>query len=502
MTPPTANSIIKRTPYCIMENKCSHITKGGQSSNLWAGDEYNGNNAWNFNATNGNLNNNNKMNTNGVRGSLEFDFEILMTEQFILYYAQLLDDYRDTRRHKRSKNTQLIFEYHLQEELIPLTYHLFMRDYVPSWSNCFVITDPTIREVIAAWFGDRIPQTRLVRHTMPLLEKHFFMEDSYSCRVGKGGLRAVQNLMLYIRQETKLYTLVAYIYKIDYRGFFMSIDLSIFFPVFVDLLYKYIDDDEERDEMLYLARIIYLSTPQEHCVMKSHPELRRRVDKNKTLVGKLGFVGLPIGNITSQMMSLVVTTFMLMMLKEYGLKNVHYTDDNCGITLDVESFMKFLTWLRNESVKRWHLEIHPNKFYLQYYKKTVNLLGVKIKYGTLMLPGDRMVHNFKWKITIAISKAEAYPNYIYFTKEHFAGVLCSYLGLLKHTASYNLRKEQVARLQHSKWDAVLDFDTENYLKVSVKPTYTALAYAVRQNKKRKQQLKAYYYELTGNPETN
>ena len=194
-------------------------------------------------------------------------------------------------------------------------------------------------------------------------------------------------------------------------------------------------------------------------------------------------VGLPIGNITSQMMCLIVTTYILMKIVEYGLKFVHYTDDNSGITHDTVSFMKFMRWLKNEVRRDCHLEIHPDKFYLQYYKKTINLLGLKIKYGTLLLPGDRMVHNFKWKITVAIKKAELYPNYMYLTKEHFAGVICSYLGLLKHTASYNLRKAQIERLEHSKWNEILDFDTDNYLKVSVNQIFITIIYLRNNNHK-------------------
>lgn len=481
-----------------MESKCSHIIKNGQCSNLWSSSQYNGNNAWNFNATNGTLNNNNKMNRNGVRGSLDLDFDEAVSQQFLSLYADYLDDYRATRKHKRSKNSQLDFEYNLQDYLIQMVYDIFMRQYIPSPSSLFVITDPTLREVIAAWFGDRIPQTRVVRNIMPLLEQNYFHKDSYSCRAGKGGLRAVQNLVWYIRQETNHYTRPVWLYKFDIRSFFMSIDMNIFFPAFVDLVNKYITNETLRDELLYISRIIYLGYPQEHCELNSPPELLRRVEEGKSQRHKTNNVGLPIGNITSQMLCLIVTTFILMMLEEYGLKFVHYTDDNCGIIRDVESFMKFMRWLKNEVWQRWHLQIHPFKFYLQYYKKTINLLGYKIKYGFLLLPGDRLVHNFKWKIECAIRKAETYPNYIYFTKEHFAGVLCSYLGSLKHTASYNLRKEQMTLIAASRWGKVLDIDTENYYKVAVKPYYTSLAYAVRQNKKRKKQLKSYYNELIRN----
>lgn len=491
---------------------CSDIIKGEQASNLWSGSEYNDNNSWIFNATNGTLNNNNKMNSNGVRGSLEFDGEEDRLRQFfsifsqyideetlrkfLALYASYLDDYRVMRKHKRGKTSQLVFEYNLQREMLSLCWSIFNREYVPLPSNNFIIPSPTLREVIAAMCRDRIPQTRVVRRMMPLLEKRFFLKDSYSCRVGKGGLAAVKQLMEYIKKETRLYTRPAYIFKFDIRSFFMSIDVMLFFPVFVDLVKKYMPDNEERDELLYLSRIIYQSLPQNHCRKKGNPELRRALPPGKSLEGRLG-QGMPIGNVTSQMFCLIVTTFILLILERFGILSVLYTDDDCGVVCDKENFMRFYSYLKMEVRSSCHLEIHPKKFYLQYYKKTVNLLGFKIKYGRLLLPGDRMVHNFIWKITCAIRKSEEYENYIYKAKEGFVSVMCSYLGLLKHTASYNLRKQQMERLMASKWNIVLEFDTENYYKVRIRDKYTLKSYYKLRNKKRKQQLKSYYHELTG-----
>jgi len=479
---------------------CSHIIKDEHRSNLWTGSENSGNNAWNFNATNGKLNNNNKMNSNGVRASLDFDFDEVTFQQFVDLYAEYLDDYRTTRKHKRGKNSQLYVEYNLQHELLHLVYDIFTRQYIPELSNLFAITIPTLREVIAAWFTDRIPQTRVVKHMMPGLERDFFHKDSYSCREGKGGLKAVQNLIWYIKQESKNFTEPLWIYKFDIKSFFMSIDLKIYFPIFVNLAYTYIKNETVRDEIIYLARIIYLGFPQEHCVVKSHPDLLKMIKPEKRLKDKTNNVGVPIGNITSQMLCLIVTACILWKLHEYGLKFVHYTDDNHGLTKDVCSFMKFMKWLKKEVWEECHLIIHPDKFYLQYYKKTISLLGFKIKYGCLLLPGDRVVHNFKWKITCAIRKAAEHKNYMYRTKESFVGVLCSYLGLLKHTASYNLRKSQITRLAESKWGKILDFDTENYYKVAIKPNHTKEAYIAQRNKIRKQHLKIYQDDIFRNSE--
>ena len=490
---------------------CSTIIIDELSSNLWFSSEYNANNAWLYNANNGNLNNNNKMNSNGVCGGLAFDYngnrlsEFVSfylysanqekLEKFIAFYASYLDDYRRTRKHKRGKDSQLVFEFHLQEFLIPLCWSIFNSEYVPKQSNYFVLPLPSIREVISAWFGDRIPQTRLVANVMPLLEAHFFCPNSYSCRVGKGGLRAVLQLLEDIRAETKLYTLEAWIFKFDIKSFFTSVDVLLFFPIFVDFVKEHMPDSDLRNELLYLARIIYLGYPQERCTMKGNLTLRKFVPEEKSLLGKTENIGLPVGNITNQMFCLMVTTFILRLLAAFGIKSILYTDDDCGITLDKRSFLRFFVWFKNEVYTRYHLRIHPKKFHLQYYKKSVNLLGLKIKYGQLLLPGDRLVHNFKWKITCAIEKANRYSNYAFRTKESFVCTMCSYLGLLKWTASYNLRKAQMHRLIDSPWGKILEFDSVDYYKVSIKKSYTLLSAYIRKNKMRKKLLKQYEYEL-------
>jgi len=473
--------------------KCSDIITGEQASNLWSSSEYSGNNAWIFNATNGTLNNNNKMNGNSVRGSLDFDCEEEWFRQFVGLYSSLLDDYRDTRKHKRGKVSQLLFEFNLQRKLLPLCWSLLHMEYIPQPSKCFPVVKPTLRQVIAAEFSDRIPQTRLVKRLMPVLEGYFFLPNSYSCRKGKGALAAVRQLMENIKHETRLFTSPAYIYKFDIRGFFMSLDPDVFYPVVVDIIERHFTG-KERDENMYLARVIYLSLPQDHCIKTGDPLILQSIPERKSIIGKT--VGFPLGNTTSQMICLVATTLILRIIDKFNIPSVLYTDDDCGVVTDTANFMKVMAYLKKEIKERYRLEIHPDKFYLQYYKKTVNFLGFKVKYGRLLLPGNRLVNGFKWRVACAIRKAELRPNYIFKAKESFVGAMCSYLGLLCHTASYNLRKQQMELLMTSRWGKVLDVDRENYSKVWIREEYTVKAYYKTLNRKRKQQLKKYYHELT------
>ncbi len=481
-----------------MNNHSSHITNGEQSSNLWASEEYNGNNGFIFNANNGTLNNNNKVNSYRGRISLDFDLGSSEFQRLLDFYASYLDSYHAARRHKRSKNSQLDFEYHLQARLIPLVASIFYREYVPLPGDHSVLTKPVIRELIASKFDDRVPATRFVKALMPHLERDFFYPNSYSCRVGKGSLRAVEHLIDNIRKVTNLYTRPAWLHKEDFKNFFGSIAVDIYLPTLMNFIETHVTDPEERDELTYLARIIYQSSPTKDSIYHGDPGLLAKVPKHKSLFNNAPGVGVPLGNWPSQMYCLIVSTLVLSIINSYARTDEIpelYTDDIFGCTADPESWLKFLRYLERKLKEEYCLDLHPNKRWLQYYKKTINVLGYKVKYGTLLLPGDRLVHNFKWYVERSVRKANIYPNYIFYTKEHFAGALCSYLGLLKHTASYNLRRRQMDIVSNSPWGDILDIDTDDYLKVSIKPEHTRQAYLIRQNIKRKQLLKSYYNEL-------
>jgi hypothetical protein len=72
--------------------------------------------------------------------------------------------YRDCRRSKRNKSSQLVFEADLERNLCRLRDELRAGIYQPGPSICFVITRPKPREVWAAAFRDRV-----VHHLSPNL---------------------------------------------------------------------------------------------------------------------------------------------------------------------------------------------------------------------------------------------------------------------------------------------------------------------------------------------
>lgn len=419
-----------------------------------------------YNGTNGNLNNNKRINTNQVRVALD----LYSNEDDLsgMSAANWFNYYRIARRHKKSKDAHLKFRMHCFDKLSALRQAVRDFEYIPGKSRVFAVTLPKPREIIAADFADRIVQTYLVQRILPYLEQYLH-PHSYSCRVGKGSLRAAQHLLAAIYEATNGYTTDAWIYKMDFKGFFMSVDTELW----TKRLCEWMDEcvktpDVER--LKYVARIIYQSLPQCNCETSGDPMLFNLVPDHKKQRGHATFFGIPIGNVSSQTLILFATTLFLRLVECIVDGFSHYTDDNCGVVVDKFRFLAHRETISVFAQTDSHFTIHPDKFYFQHYSKGVEFLGYRLKYGRL-LPSKRLMHNISWKFTIAIRNASDNRIWMIRNKEHMMSVVNSYCGLLKHTASFNFRKKQLTRLQESDWSIVFDFDEVNWLKVTIKKRY-------------------------------
>lgn len=444
----------------------------------------NANNQLIFNGTNGCLNNNNRINTNQVRVALDYDhneasFSGCIPSSRWFHYFKIAG------KNKKRKAPYQHFCLHCFDNLASIKRDIDNMEYQPQPSTVFVITRPKVREIIAANFRDRIIQTYLVQRMLPAMEQYLH-PNSYACRKEKGGLRAVQHLQEAIFMATRGYTCDAWVYKFDFRSFFMSIDTELWVPWLAEWIDAHVDGCD-KETLKYIARVIYQSLPQCGCHIACHPAMFDLVPEHKKQLGKASFRGIPIGNVTSQALVLLVTTNFLFFMDSIVDAFSHYTDDNGGVTTDKERFLARKAVIAEFVERECHFTLHPDKFYFQHYSKGIELLGYRLKYG-LLLPSKRLIHNFNWKITVAIRKSKGNRRYMMATKDKFMSVINSYCGLLKHTASYNYRKRQLSRLKESPWSEVFDFDEEQWLKVTIKKGYKKTDYYRYIAKKRKKEL--------------
>lgn len=141
-------------------------------------------------------------------------YKITKDQLFFDLYAAFLC----AKKHKSNKDYVKKFEENLYENLSELCDELWNRTYKSKPYVCFVIEYPKKREIFAANFRDRIVHHLFYNYTYALFDSTL-IEDSYSCRIGKGTYYGIERLDHHIRSCSENYTKKTYVLKMDIRGY-------------------------------------------------------------------------------------------------------------------------------------------------------------------------------------------------------------------------------------------------------------------------------------------
>ena len=295
-----------------------------------------------------------------------------------LYYA-----YYCARKNKRNTINQLIFELDLEKNLHELYDAIRTRTYKPLRSIAFIVEEPVKREVFAANFRDRVVHHWIFNQLNPVLDRRF-IEDSYSCRTGKGTLYGIRRLQKHIRSCSQNHRKNCIAMKMDIEGYFMRMNRK--------LLYKQLEQHIAKphphwqnvriDTLMYLIRETIFNDPTTDCKYNTPLHTWNGLPHSKSLFYARPDCGLPIGNLTSQLFSNVYMhefdNFVKRQLKckYYG----RYVDD--FYILSQSEDPEYYRYLRREIDlylrEKLELNLHPKKFYQQHYTKGVPFLGVVV----------------------------------------------------------------------------------------------------------------------------
>ena len=194
---------------------------------------------------------------------------------------------------------RLVFELNLETNLIHLYHDLRSRKYRPSPSICFVIEDSVKREVFASEFRDRVVHHLYWNYVADLFDR-LFIYDSYSCRKGKGTLKGIERLEHHIRSVSDNYTREAWVLQLDIQGYFMHIRRDMLYDMVVEVLQRYGMTDPL---LMYLTEVIIKKDPLDGCRYCGSPRDWDGLPDSKCLSKQPKGVGLPIGDLTSQLFS-------------------------------------------------------------------------------------------------------------------------------------------------------------------------------------------------------
>ena len=375
-----------------------------------------------------------------------------LNPQFSLFSAEetggfsledVIEAFFDCLKRKRGTINAQEFEFNFEEECIKLWHEINAGTYEPRRSIAFVVEYPVKREIFAADFRDRVVHHLIALKIYPLLEQQFLV-DSYSTQKGKGTLFGIQRVEQHVKACSENYTKDCWILKIDIRGYFMSIDKQMLYDCicrFLDERYK----EADRGMLFYLLRKTIFNRPEKGCVLKVPRWRWKGLPKDKSLFGTDGKKGLPIGNLTSQLLALLFLDELdHLITEEWGVQYYgRYVDD---MTLVHESKEHLL--MVKDKIEAWltahGLKLHPKKIYLQHYSKGVMFVGGMIMPGRKYI-SRRTIGRMNSKIhryNTLMEERELTPEEV----DAMIATMNSYFGMMKHFDSYNLFHRVLKRL--------------------------------------------------------
>lgn len=283
-------------------------------------------------------------------------------------FLELVEAYLDCRQHKRNSASALAFEADLENNLRSLYDDLIDGRYQPGPTTCFAITRPKPREVWAATFRDRIPHHLLYNRIGPHFEARF-IADSCACIPGRGTLYAAQRMEAKIRSITQNWSQPAFYLKVDIASFFVSINKN--------LQRGLLQPGIQGEFWQQLADTILFHDPRRDVIVRGDPKRLALIPPHKSLFQQPAWLGLPIGNLSSQFFANVYLNVIDQHIKHvigaryYG----RYVDD----LLILHESAVWLNDARKEIERvlqdRLALRLNPSKTIIQPIDRGVDFVG-------------------------------------------------------------------------------------------------------------------------------
>lgn len=313
----------------------------------------------------------------------------------IISLENLLEAWKEFVCGKRSRKDVQEFERDLMTNIISLHRDLVAKTYRHSSYQAFKISDPKPRSIHKASVRDRLLHHAIHRTLSPFFERTF-ISDSNSCQTGKGTHRALKRFGIFIDAVSQNNTRTAWVLKCDIRKFFANIDQTILLAI----IGRYIPD---RDILWLLSVII------------------------GSFSSGVKSVGLPLGNLTSQLLVNVYMNEFDQFVK-HKLKAkyyIRYADDFVVLSEDCAYLDTVLGAMQEFLRTDLKLSMHPNKISITTIASGVDFLG--------------WVHFSDHRVLRTTTKKRMFKGIK--LKEGKEETVQSYIGLLGHGNAWKLQQD-------------------------------------------------------------
>lgn len=357
-------------------------------------------------------------------------------------YNDLLIAYKEARKHKTNKYYIKSFDKNYKNNLNSLCDDLYNKTYEPSHSSCFIVNHPKKREIFAAQFIDRIVHHLYFNYTHELYESSF-ISDTYSCIKNRGTHYGIDRLKHHILKESNNYNEECYVLKMDIKGYFIHINRNKLIEISTKQLNKLKSHKNSKRQIYdtyidfefvkYLNDKIISINPIEKCIIKSPKQQWYDLPKSKSLFHTEENCGLPIGNLTSQLLSNVFLNELDQYVKR-ELKCKHYgryVDDFYIVSKNKNFLHNIISKIKIFLKEKLLLDINDGKTKIINVKQGVEFLGAFIK----------PYRNYISNTTLKRIKNKLFNIQYKGVEKNPINSINSFLGIFRHYSSFKLRKE-------------------------------------------------------------
>jgi RNA-directed DNA polymerase len=311
-------------------------------------------------------------------------------------FENLYQAYRLARRGKRYRREAILFRRNLEENLINIQNQLVWQTYRTGRYHFFTLFEPKERQIAALPFFDRVVQHALVRVIEPIWRARFF-RDSYACQRGKGTHAGADRAQHFLRVIQRNHGHVC-VLKADIAKYFASID---------------------------------------HGILKSL--FRKRIYCGKTLdlmdgiVDSAGLIGIPIGNLTSQLFANIylheLDCFVKQELRERFY--LRYMDDFAVMGPDKAHLHRVRRRIEEFLRDRLRLQTNTKTQVFPVGPRALDFLGYRI-WPTHRLLRKASVKRMRRALRFFAGQRDGF--------KRARPVVCSWIGHAMHADTYRLRR--------------------------------------------------------------
>ncbi|OGI68686.1 hypothetical protein A2738_00025 [Candidatus Nomurabacteria bacterium RIFCSPHIGHO2_01_FULL_42_15] len=330
--------------------------------------------------------------------------QFIHTYDNIITIEKLLQAWQEFLRDKKNRKDVILFQAKLMDNVFDLYNDLKNKTYIHGGYHAFNISDPKPRQIHKATVRDRLLHHLIYQELYSYFDSKF-IHDSYSCRLNKGTHKAINRFRYFFHKVSKNNTKTCFVLKCDIRKFFANIDHEILKKI----LEKHIKD---KNILWLFSQVIDSFFSPRHIYA----------------MADICKVGLPLGNLTSQLLvNVYMNEFDQSMKRELKVKYyIRYADDFVVLSENKNYLTNLLPQISKFLEKELKLQLHPDKVFIKTIASGVDFLG--------------WVHFPKHRVLRTSTKRKMLKN---LENNPKVETVQSYLGMISHGNGYKLREKIV-----------------------------------------------------------